>query len=110
MTNYNKVEWINGETPLSAENLNIMDDGIFNLADVINKAEISKLVINIGAQNKVEFGPTEGAIKTVNVPLASDVSFGISKIYVSSDNYLCIDTIDRSSDPNLQTSLDFGEN
>lgn len=95
MTSYNKVEWKNGETPLSAENLNTMDNGISNLTKVINNVEASKLVISIGGQNNIEFKPTEGQSQTVSMPLASDVSFGISKIYVSSDNYLCIDTIDR---------------
>lgn len=92
MTNYNKVGWENGKTPLSAENLNIMDNGISNLTNVINNVETSELVINIGVQNNITFNPTDGKSKTVNIPLASDASFGISKIYVSSDNYLCIDT------------------
>lgn len=92
MINYNKVEWKNGETPLSAENLNTMDDGIFNLAGAINKVGTSELVISIGGRGDISFKPVDGQSKTVEVPLASETSFGISKIYVSTDNYLCIDT------------------
>lgn len=92
MKNYNKVGWKNGETPLSAENLNTMDDGIFNLASAINEVETSELVISIGGRGDISFKPVEGQRKDVEIPLASETSFGISKIYVSTDNYLCIDT------------------
>ena len=47
---YNKTNWKNGETPLNADNMNHLEDGIFSATEAINGLT-AIIPNNIGVQN-----------------------------------------------------------
>ena len=105
--NYNRTEWINGVTDLSAENFNKIENAIYELGQIlnVNQDTVSTLEENVETTNQKVSENTNNIrnISTDVQTLSTDIQGIGSKVQTIDTNVKTVDTNVKTINTNVQT-------